>query len=224
MTRLLTRPAASPTRPPVPLDDVQHLVLDGVSWDFYERLLKEAGARRLRVTYDQGRMEVMSPLPEHEKPSRQLGRLAQTVTFVFDMPIASWGSTTFRRKDKARGLEPDSCFFIANEPKIRGLKRWSARKDPPPDLAVESDITSPSIDREPIYASLGVPEVWRWDGKRVQCLHLVEGSYRVAARSRAFPFLAPADLTRFVVMFERQEENKVIRAFTKWLGTIDREA
>jgi Uma2 family endonuclease len=201
---------------------VQHLVLDDISWGFYERLLKEIGDRHLQVTYDQGRLEVMSPLPEHERPSRLLGRLVQTMTFVLNLPIGSWGSTTFRRKDRDRGLQPDECFFLKNESRVRRRKRWDAKKDPPPDLVIEADVTNRSIDREPIYASLGVPELWRWDGKRVQCLHRIGDSYRLAEKSLAFPFLKPSELSKFVLMFDRREENQVVREFTKWLGTISR--
>lgn len=216
MTPTLSPPTS---RPP---GDFQHLVLDNVSWAFYEQLLLELGRRRLRVTFDRGRLEIMSPLPEHEMPSRLIGRLIQTITFTLDLPIRSWGSTTFRREDVARGLEPDECFFVQNEARVRGLKQWDPKSDPPPDLAVESDITSPSIDREPIYAALGVPELWRWNGFALQCLRLSGDTYRLSERSLALPMIAPADLTPFVTKLMRDEENAVIREFTKWLATLRR--
>src|SRR4051812_24072864 len=143
-------------------NEVQHIVLDDVSWAFYEHVLKEIGDRQIRVTYDDGRIEIMSPLSEHEMAKKPIARLLEMLTFVLDIEICSSGSTTFRRKEKRKGLEPDECYFFGeNAVKIRGVRRWNPKKHPPPDLAIEVDITSRSIDREPIYAALGVRELWR---------------------------------------------------------------
>src|SRR5262249_37992482 len=116
----------------VSLDDVQHFVFEDASWELYEKLLREIGDRPIRVTYDQGRLEIMSPLPEHERPSEFIGRLLQMLSFELEMPIASLGSTTFRRRDKAKGVEPDRCFYFKNEKRMRGRKRLNMMKDPPP--------------------------------------------------------------------------------------------
>jgi Uma2 family endonuclease len=219
MSRTLSHPASSrpSASPSMSLDDVQHIVLDGVSWDFYERLLREIGGRPLRVTYDQGRMEIMSPLPEHERPKTVIARLIEMLTYELDMPMLGLGSTTFRRKDKAKGLEPDECLYFRDEVRMRGCKRWNPKKDPPPQLVVEIDITSRSIDREPIYAALGVLEIWRHDGRRIQCLELTEGVYRLRKHSLAFPFLQPAQLQQFVGMVPTRGETATIKAFATWV-------
>jgi Uma2 family endonuclease len=139
MTRTLSQPLnVSPTQ----LDEVEHFVLEGASWQLYEKLLKDIGDRPIRVTYDDGRMEIMSPLPEHERPREFIGGLIQMLCFELNRPVACLGSTTFRRRDKSKGLEPDKCYYFRDEAKMRGRKRLDMRKDPPPELVVEIDITS----------------------------------------------------------------------------------
>lgn len=212
------KPKRKPRQPRVPtLDDVQHFVLEDASWEFYERLLKEIGDRPIRVTYDQGRLEIMSPLPEHEDPSRFIGRLITTLTIELNMPIKCLGSTTFRRRDKSKGLEPDECYYFKNEKQMRGRKRLNMKKDPPPELVVEIDVTNRSVPREPIYAALGVPEIWRFSRGRLQCLHLVGGSYHVRKQSLAFPFLEPAQLQPFLDRLPHDEENAIVRSFVAWV-------
>ncbi len=195
----------------------EHIVLYDVSWKFYEHLLQEIGDRPIRVTYDEGRLEIMSPLSEHERLKKFIARLLEMLTFVLDINMSSGGSTTFRRKEKLKGLEPDECYFFKNATKMRGVKRWNPAKHPPPDLAVEVDIMSRSIDREPIYAALGVPELWRWDGAKLQCLHLTGDHYVIREKSLSLPLLKPSDLTRFISRFRRRSENAVLRELIEWV-------
>src|ERR1700709_477254 len=106
MSRAISRPLPKPR---VSLDDIQHFVLEDASWELYEKLLRDIGSRPIRVTYDEGRMEIMSPLPKHEDGKRLIGGMIEMLTFVLNMPVKSLGSTTFRRREKAKGLEPDEC-------------------------------------------------------------------------------------------------------------------
>jgi Uma2 family endonuclease len=213
MSRTLSTPSIVPTS----LDDVQHLVLESASWDLYEHLLKEIGNRPIRMTYDDGRLEIMSPLPEHEDPKRMIGRMIEMLTWELNMPVKSLGSTTFRRKDKAKGVDPDECYYFRDEKKMRGRKRLDMRKDPPPELVVEIDITSRSIECEPICAALGVPEVWRYDGRKLQCLHLKDESYVIRKHSLVFPFLEPALLQKFIRRAWVQGETQAIRELIQWV-------
>lgn len=168
----------------------KRFLLEGVSWRFYEQFLEEVGGRPIRLTYDRGNLEVMSPLRLHELVGRFLGRLVETISLDLGIPIASCGSTTFRREDLARGLEPDECYYVGNEPRVRDGHELDLAHDPPPDLAIEVDITSSSLDRQGIYAALGVPELWRYDGEQFHLLHLQpDGSYAGREQSRSFPFL-----------------------------------
>ena len=141
MTRTLSHP------PALSFDDIQHFVMEDASWDLYEKLLRDIGDRPIRVTYDDGRMEIMSPLPEHEQPKTLIGRMIEMLAFEMNKPMASLGSTTFRRKEKAKGLEPDECYYFKDEAKMRGRKRLDLKKDPPPELVVEIDVTSRSVPR-----------------------------------------------------------------------------
>ena len=181
------RPAARRRAAPRPELDLQRFVFEDASWDLYERLLREVGNGPTRLTYDQGRLDIMSPLPGHGEISRVL------CLFVFDLALASGrpirmlGSTTLRRRLRRRGLEPDECFYIANEPRVRGKQRLSIPRDPPPDLAVEIDVTNSSIDRMPIYAALQVPQVWRYSRQRLRRLHLRARDVRGPAAEPVVP-------------------------------------
>ena len=158
----------------------------------------------------------MSPLPEHEKVKKQIADMFAFLAVELDVPMCRLGSTTFRREDLAKGLEPDECYYIQNEPAVRGKRTIDLPDDPPPDLVVEVELTSWSIDRMAIYASLGVPEVWRWRADRLAFLHLVDGQYRPAAMSLAFPWLASADVQRFVRV-DTENETALLRSWRDWV-------
>ena len=207
-----------PTLLPNPLAyQPQHFVFEDASWAFYEQTLCEIGDRAIRVTYCDGRMEIMSPLPTHEYAKRRLGRMIEMLSFELNMPTVSLSSTTFRREDLAKGLEPDECYYFKNAAKLRADGQLDLTIDPPPDLALEIDITSKSIPKQPIYAALGVPELWRFDGVKLHCLHLINSHYESRDRSLAFPFLNPADLVQFLTMHSPNDELPILRAFMAWV-------
>jgi Uma2 family endonuclease len=204
----------------------QHVLLQGISWDVYEALLREVGDQNVRLTYDSGELEIMSPIPEHELWKKNFGRMIEIIALEMNIPMWPLGSTTFRQKKLKKGLEPDECYYVANEAAVRWKKRLDLRRDPPPDLVVEIDITHRAIDREKIYAAMGVPEIWRFDGRRLACLHLERPTsgakgeareYREADRSLAFPFLRPADLMKFLKKLPNAELTSVMRSFRDWV-------
>ena len=127
--------------------------------------------------------------------------------------VEDLGSTTFRREDLERGFEPDSCFYIQNEEQIRGKDRIDLTVDPPPDLVIEIDITSPSFSKLPIYAQIGVPELWRYDGERMTILYLEGSVYAETAESIVLPPVTSSVLTDFV------EKSKTTRR-TVWLKRV----
>lgn len=217
MTALASAPAPPVTEALPPLDEQQHIMLYDMSWAFYEAFLREVGDRNLRITFDQGRMEIMSPLPEHGHPARAIGRFIGLLAIELNIPMSGLGSTTFRRKDQEKGLEPDECFYVQNEARIRGKKRLNLRRDPPPDLAIEIDITHRSIPKMPIYLKLGVPEVWLLDDAGLRCHVLRGGKYRVVENSRAFPMLRVKDLEPFLQRLDLEDETTVMRAFRDWV-------
>jgi hypothetical protein len=135
-----------------------------------------------------------------------------------NMPLSTGGSTTLKQSLRRKGLEPDECFWIKHEKDMRGKKGWDALADPPPDLSVAVDITSSSIDREPIYAALKVPEIWRYDGQSFKALVLgPNGKYKEKSRSLAFPWLPLRDFASFVERLGSADETSLIKDFTNWL-------
>jgi Uma2 family endonuclease len=196
----------------------QVLRLSAIDWPTYTRLLHILSPWRLRLTYDRGELEIMSPSYLHESSGGFLGRLVEAYTEELGLPIAGGKSTTFRRRGQRKGLEPDECYWIANEHRVRGKTRIDLRVDPPPDLAIEIDVTRSSLDRMAIYAALKVPEVWRFDGQSLTFNELQpDGSYAVTPKSRAFPALSPADLLSFLALQGQMDENTIIRQFRAWI-------
>jgi Uma2 family endonuclease len=197
----------------------QRLLLHDVDWRTYARLLSVFAERpSLRLTYDRGVLEIMSPLHEHESDGRFLGRLVVTLTEELSLPVKAGGSTTFRRKRRRRGLEPDDCYWITSEPQVRGKRRIDLRTDPPPDLAIEVDVSRGSLDRMSIYAALRVPEVW-WLHQQGLTFHVLgtDGHYAEATHSLAFPMISPADLLKFLSLRSQFDENAVVQQFRAWL-------
>lgn len=194
-------------------------VISGLSWTSYEKLLQALEDRRFRHSYDRGRLEVLvSPRKDHDHVKTLLARLLEFLAFELDIPIQSMGSTTLGRKRKRRGLEPDECYYIENEPLVRSRTQYDPEVDPPPDLAIEVDVTSTSISRLPIYADIGVPEIWRWDGKKLVFLARTRtGKYRSVRHSLSFPMLRPADLMRFVELRTTVDEHTIVRRFLAWV-------
>lgn len=177
----------------------QRVILHNVSWETYERLLTDLqGSSAPRLTYDRGTLEIMSPSSEHERYNRTIAQVVEELAVETDIDLDNLGSTTFRREDLDRGFEPDSCFYIQNAPRVRGKKRIDLTVDPPPDLVIEVDITSPSLDKFSIFAQVGVPEVWRYDGNRLMIFGLFEGDYQERDTSIAFPSTSSADVTDFI--------------------------
>src|SRR5262249_47617683 len=151
--------------------------------------------RRFRITYDRGKLEIMTLSAGHERPKHLLGRLVEALTDELEINIAGYGSLTIKRRREERGLESDECYWIQNESKVRNLKKLDLRRDPPPDLVLEIDVTRSSLDRLGIYQALRVPEVWRWAGKKIEVRVPDEsGQYQLRDYSLAFPFLRPAEL------------------------------
>jgi Uma2 family endonuclease len=186
----------------------------------YSRLLRDFAERPgIRLTYDRGELVIMSPLLEHDDERRFLGDLVFVLTEELRLPLKRGGSTTLRRRRRRRGIEADECFWIANAHRMAGRRRLDLRRDPPPDLAIEVDVTHSSLNRLSIYAALNVPEVWRLDGDALTFYVLgADGVYARVDRSRSFPQVAAADLLGFLQQARQVgDENTVIRQFRAWI-------
>lgn len=196
----------------------QRVTLHNVSWETYERLLADLqDSSAPRMTYDRGTLEIMSPSSEHERYNRTAAQIVEELAVEMDINIDSLGSTTFRREDIDRGFEPDSCFYIKNAASVRGKKRIDLSVDPPPDLVIEIDITSPSLAKFPIFAQVGVPEVWRFDGTRLAIYGLAGGDYQELDASIAFPSVTAADVTTFIKESETMARPEWVRKLRGWV-------
>ena len=185
-------------RPPRLVAD-ERVVLPCVSWETYERLLADDEERRVpRMTYDQGVLELVTPSLPHEKDALTIARIVDIVTAIIGVPILSAGGTTYRRNDLERGFEPDASFYVQNEAQVRDRPEINLSVDPPPDVVLEMEMSRSALDKLPLFASMGVPEVWRCDGQRVTILILEQDRYRESSTSLAFPVLTSDILTRFL--------------------------
>jgi Uma2 family endonuclease len=210
----LASPTAKPRR-----KRGRSVVIPFVDWKTYTRVLKAFGDRpRLRLTYDRGDLEIMVPSDEHEIDATFLARLVVILTEELRLPIRTGGSTTLKRKRMKKGLEPDKCFWIANASKVAGVK-LDLNIHPPPDLAIEVDVTRSSLDRFRIYRTLGVGELWHLAGDALE-FHVLgaDKKYAQVSTSPTFPGITPADLMTFVKQARGvADQNMTAAAFRAWL-------
>lgn len=195
-------------------------LLSHIGWEGYETMLTLVGERGIRITYNRGDLELMSPSREHDELANLLGRIVETVTEELRIPCRAAGATTWRKKAKDRGLEADECYYIASFPLVRGRRgKVDLSVEPPPDLAIEIEISRSALDRMSIYAALGVPEVWRFDGKSLRVAQLqADGTYIEVSASPSLPFLPLHEVVRWVHLAEEIEDHSEWgRLFREWV-------
>ncbi len=195
------------------------LRVDDVPWEEYERLLADLGeGYAVRIFYDRGRMEIVAPTSTHERAKSIVHALVMALADELDVDIESLGSTTLRAQVSARGAEPDDCFYVQNARLVIGKREdLDLDRDPPPDLVVEIERTSASLDKFPIYAALGVPEIWRVIGREVRVFRLAPDRYEESPTSRAFSFLTAHVLSAFVEQGLAEGRRGATRAFRAWI-------
>jgi Uma2 family endonuclease len=196
----------------------EHLLLAHVTWETYDQLLDECEDRRLRHTYDRGSLEFMTRSGEHEVYKSLLGLFLVTLADELNLPLYVGGELTLRRPDLDRGLEPDQCFWIANEARVRGKLALDLKSDPPPDLFIEVEVSRSVLDRLAIVAALGVPEVWRFDGSTLQ-VGLLQGDGQYLWRKQSPTFLAIdlEQLPNFVALAGSTDHVSILRSFRTWV-------
>lgn len=191
------------------------LVVPQVSWDDYEFLLDELGERHLRVTYDCGTLEIMSPLGDHEAYARFFDAIVVESCDASNLEVEPLGGTTWKRRALGKGAEGDSCYYIRNARRIIGKLKIDLESDPPPDIVVEIDTTSHSLKKLSIYAALLVPEVWRYDGKNVHIYELTGGEYVEIQASHILPNLTGATLSEFIALMKIEGYTAARKAFRR---------
>ena len=195
----------------------QRVVLHNVSWETYEHILAEhSDCSSPRFTFDHGELEIVTLSPEHERYNRRIADLIGVLADEMDVEAEDLGSTTFKRQELERGFEPDSCFYVENIERVHGKDRIDLAVDPPPDLVVEVDITSPSISKLPIFAEFGVPEVWRFDGERLSILRLRHGSYQAVETSEVFPGVSAAAMEQLLAQGRALDRTGWLRLARAW--------
>lgn len=196
------------------------ILLHDISWQQFEALLQDLGDHRAaRLAYDRGTLEIMTPLPEHEYYKEVLSEATKEIADILERDYESYGSTTWRRQIQEAGLEPDNCFYFQNEFKVRGKLSFDLDRDPPPDLSLEIDLTSKSLNRLPIYARLGVPELWCYDDEQITIYHLRQGAYVEAANSLVFPQLPIRELPQLIEEYRQQGRRALRQAIRAWAQT-----
>ncbi len=192
------------------------LVFPYTTWEDYEAVLKELEERsRFRVNYYKGKLTVMSPLPVHKEYKDTIFRLACVLAEELDIEMETRGSTTFRRKIKESGVEPDTCFYVQHAQNLIGQRTIDLDFDPPPDVVVEIDNTTDSENKFKIYAALGVPELWFYDKSEVHFFKLKNNSYIEIKKSIAFSLLTPYLLKDFIEQSKTTGQTAMLKAFRK---------
>ncbi|MEH2103838.1 MAG: Uma2 family endonuclease [Nostoc sp.] len=195
----------------------QRVLLRDVTWQELEAILEDLGEHRAaRIAYDRGILEIMAPLPEHEFDKEIISDLVKALLEELSTEFISLGSTTFKNQAMAQGIEPDQCFYIKNESKIRGKKRLDLAVDPPPDLALEIDITSRTHPN--IYEALKVPELWRFDRGKLQINVLQDGHYVESQQSLNFPLFPIIEaIPQHLEQSITAGRNATLKAFRIWV-------
>ncbi|MDF5725145.1 MAG: Uma2 family endonuclease [Rhizonema sp. PD37] len=195
----------------------QRVLLKDVIWQEFEAILEELGEHRAsKVAYEHGILEIMTPLPEHERSKETVSDLVKAILEELDIEFLSLGSTTFKKQFMSKAIEPDNCFYIKNESAVRGKDRLDLTVDPPPDLALEIDVTSRTHSN--IYEALGVPELWRFEKGKLQINVLEDGKYLESEFSPNFPNLPLTEvIPQYLNRCDSQGRNKTMKAFRAWV-------
>ncbi|MDY6781904.1 MAG: Uma2 family endonuclease [Cyanobacteriota bacterium] len=195
----------------------ERVLLYDVSWSEFEKILEELGEHRAsRVAYNKGVLEIVVPLPKHETSKVLVSNFLEALLEELEIDFWCLGSTTFKNPEMFKGIEPDNCFYINNEALIRGKDRIDLTVDPPPDLALEIDVTSRT--HPDIYQTLKVPELWRFEGGELQINVLQNTEYVEAETSPNFPgFPLKEAIPRYLEQCKREGRNKTMKAFREWV-------
>lgn len=196
------------------------LELPDIGWDEYEHLLSRMDMLPgHRLSYDRGRLTVVSPNRKHEFYKLFFGRIAQVLAEELKVNVEATGATTLRRKSLGQGIEPDESYYVGNATTVIDHLEFDSSVDPPPDVAIEIDITSGSLAKLPAYAALGVPEVWRFDGEAMRFYKLAGENYEPVQTSVAFPVLTAEDFTQCLKKCKAEGQTAAAAAFRRMLST-----
>jgi Uma2 family endonuclease len=196
----------------------KRIILHGVSWETYDQLVSELDSSGIRLAYDRGFLEIMCPSLLHENLTWLLGRMIEILGEELGVKFVPGRSTTFRRESLARGVEPDECYWVAHAEEMSHKRAFNPDVDPAPDLALEVDLTTDSLNKRAIDASLGVAELWRYDGETLSVLRLQpDGKYAVVEDSPSFPQVPTSELAHFLKRRNEVSEWDWGMEFRRWV-------
>jgi Uma2 family endonuclease len=210
--------SVAPIAPPLLIGE-QRVVLRNITWHGYQQILEILGNKRAaRLTFDRGTLEITKPLQEHEFSRCLIECFIWILVVELGLKIKTMGSTTLNRSDLLRGAEPDNAYYIQNQPLVAG-RTVNIETDPPPDLVVEVDITHTDIDKLDLYASMGVPEFWRYNGREWRIYQLENGEYLEVPASPTFPILPKEKLYEFLAAAQLDEVEAEVN-FRNWVREV----
>lgn len=196
----------------------RRIVLAGISWPLYEQLRENEENWHVRMAYDNGRLELMSPSPSHEVIKGLIGQMIEAFTEELGIPRRSLGSTTWKRRELGKGCEADECYYILNHHRVCRRIDVDLTVDPPPDLVVATEVNRSAMSKLRIYSALGVPEIWRWRKKRLTAYSLaIDGKYIERELSLNLPMLRVKDIEPFLDFELAADESAWIRKFQAWV-------
>jgi Uma2 family endonuclease len=205
----------------IPINNIQLnpgslITVNDLTWEQFEAIQseREVAGRRTRIAYCEGTLVIMSPLPAHERPHRIIGDIVKVLLDSQERDWEEFGSTTFRKGAKKVGLEPDTCFYIQNAQQMRPRMRIDMTEDPPPDLAIEVDVTSKTtLDA---YEALEVPELWIYTQEKFTIKVFNDGLYVESSISPTFPDIPILELIpNLVKQVFTMGSSKMLREFRK---------
>ncbi|NEP00188.1 MAG: Uma2 family endonuclease [Symploca sp. SIO2E9] len=196
----------------------QRVLLANISWQTFKIMLAEMGSERVtRLAYDQGLVEVMTPLMSHENSNRFIEGLVVVLCEELGLEIKRTGSLTLTREDLERSAEPDSSYYIQNEALVRGKEKINLAFEPPPDLVLEVEYSKPKIDKFRLYASMGIPEFWRYNGSLLRIYKLESGEYIEINYSPTFIPVPVTEIPKFITESRKVGEITCTRNFRNWI-------
>ncbi|HET6883056.1 MAG TPA: Uma2 family endonuclease [Pirellulales bacterium] len=202
----------------VVLGGEDRIVLSGISWEMYEQLRDNEDNWHIRMAYDEGRLELMSPSPSHEAITKWIAQMIEAFTEELRIPRRSLRSATWKRRELGKGCEADECYYILNHHRVRSRLDIDLSVDPPPDLVVETEVSRSAVRRMRIYSALGVPEIWRWCKKGLTAYSLAaDGKYVEREFSLNLPMLRVKDIEPFLNFQLAADETAWILNFRAWI-------
>ncbi|MEC4814751.1 MAG: Uma2 family endonuclease [Scytonema sp. PMC 1069.18] len=193
-------------------------VLKDISWQTFKTMLAEmSNQRNTRLAYDNGILEIMSPLMPHENSNRLIEGFVLVLCEEFGKEVKSAGSLTLTRDDLEQGGEPDSSYYIQNESRVRNKESIDLATDPPPDLVLEVEYSRPKVDKLKLYASMGILEFWRFNGSTLRIYTLSGGQYSEVQLSPTFAPVPVQEIPRFIQESRKNGQIATTRAFRNWV-------